>query len=121
AASTDKVKITFTAAPTAEAGNNQFICSNNPEVTLNGATTVATDGSWSAVGGGGTFNPNTLTNAKFTPSADQVSSGSVKLVLTTTAGLGTCTAVTDTMTVFFTPAPVADAGGGTVVCSNNAE
>lgn len=116
----DQITITFTTSPTANAGDNQFICSNKSEVTLAGSTTVATNGTWSSVGGAGTFSPNTLTG-KFTPTAAQITSGSVKLVLTTTTGLGTCNAVTDTMTVFFTPAPVANAGNDSIVCGNNAE
>ena len=81
--------------------------------------TVASGGTWS--GGSGTFNPdaNTL-DATYTPSATEISNGTVTLTLTTT-GNGTCNQVTDQMTITITPEPTVDAGIGEELCANNAE
>jgi gliding motility-associated-like protein len=115
---TDQMTIFFSAPPTANAGPDQTKCANNAATTLAGSVTVATGGQWS--GGLGTFTPNNNTlTATYNPTAAEVAGGSITLTLTTT-GNGTCTAVTDQMTIFFTPAPTANAGTDIVVCANNA-
>ena len=116
---TDDVTYTFSPAPTADAGTDQELCANNADVQLNGAVTVATGGSWS--GGGGTFSPNANTlNAVYTPTAAEIAAGEVTLTLTTT-GNDDCNAVSDDITIDFTPAPTADAGEDFEVCANNPE
>jgi len=113
----DVVTITFTDAPTANAGMDQTVCGNDPDVNLNGSVTVASGGAWS--GGSGTFAPNnTSLGAIYTPSAGEIAAGTVTLTLTTT-GNGTCNAVDDQMTITITPAPTVEAGAGEEVCSNN--
>ncbi len=115
----DNVTFTITPAPTANAGSDRTVCANNAVVTLNGSFTVATGGIWS--GGAGTFDPSTTNmGAQYTPTAGEISSGSVMLTLTTT-GNGTCMAVSDQMTIDFTPAPVVNAGAAVSLCANNAQ
>jgi len=114
---TDQVNITFTPAPTVNAGVDQTVCGNNPAVSLNGAVTIATGGVWS--GGAGTFAPNAAAlNATYTPTAGEISNGSLTLYLTTT-GNGTCYPEVDSMVVTFGPAPTANAGANQSVCENN--
>ncbi len=114
----DNILITFTPAPTANAGANQTVCANNSNVSLNGSVTGATGGSWS--GGLGTFTPNnTSLNATYSPTAAEIAAGTVTLTLTTT-GNGNCSAVTDNMTITITPAPTVNAGADQTVCGNNA-
>ena len=62
---------------------------------------------------------NSTLNAVYTPTASEISSGSVTLTLTTTAN-GTCTQVSDQMVITFTDAPTANAGVDKVLCANNA-
>ena len=114
----DEVTLTYTPAPTANAGADRVRCANNPEVELNGSVTVATGGTWS--GGNGSFDPdaNTLA-ATYTPSAGELAAGSVTLTLTTT-GNANCNPVSDQMTITYTPEPEVDAGAGGVLCANNA-
>ncbi|MEO5643178.1 MAG: gliding motility-associated C-terminal domain-containing protein [Bacteroidia bacterium] len=115
---TDQVTIFFSSPPTANAGVDQTKCANNAATTLAGSVTVATGGQWS--GGLGTFTPNNNTlNATYNPTAAEVAGGSITLTLTTT-GNGTCSSVTDQMTIFFTPAPTTNAGTDIIVCANNA-
>jgi hypothetical protein len=51
--SRDSLQVQFTPAPTANAGADIFLCANTPNVSLNGAVTIATGGAWS--GGSGSL------------------------------------------------------------------
>ncbi|MFN6946008.1 MAG: hypothetical protein ACK4ND_13750, partial [Cytophagaceae bacterium] len=114
----DVMRITFTPAPTANAGNPQTVCANNSTVTLNGSVTVATGGVWSG-GSGGVFTPNANTlNATYIPSAADRTNGSALLTLTTT-GNGNCSPVTSQVGITITPAPVVNAGNDINSCANN--
>jgi len=113
----DNMTISFTTSPTVNADLDQTVCANNPDVTLNGALTIATGGLWS--GGSGTFNPNNTTlNATYTPSAAEVTAGAVTLFLTTT-GNGNCNPEVDSMVITITPLPTVGAGPALTSCSNN--
>src|SRR5690606_7648191 len=104
----DNVVLSFTPAPTANAGADVTRCANNASVVLNGSVTVATGGVWS--GGAGSFTPNNTTlNATYTPTPAEISAGIVTLTLTTT-GNDNCSAVADSKAINFTPAPTVDAG-----------
>ncbi|MCB9200511.1 MAG: hypothetical protein H6596_08495 [Flavobacteriales bacterium] len=116
---TDQVQIAFTPAPVVNAGADGAVCANNAAIALNGSVTGATGGTWS--GGSGTFSPNANTlNASYTPSAAEITAGSVTLTLTS-AGNGTCNAVSDQVTWTITPAPTANAGADQTLCANNAD
>src|SRR5690606_41961687 len=74
----DNVVLSFTPAPTANAGADVTRCANNASVVLNGSVTVATGGVWS--GGAGSFTPNNATlNATYTPTPAEISAGIVTL------------------------------------------
>jgi gliding motility-associated-like protein len=114
----DQMTITITPEPVVDAGVGSELCSNNPQISLNGTVTVASGGTWS--GGSGTFSPNANDlNATYTPSQSEINSGSLTLTLTST-GNGSCVAVTDNVTYTFGPAPTADAGEDIELCANNA-
>jgi gliding motility-associated-like protein len=116
---TDTTNITITPAPTVDAGLPQPICADASGVTLNGSKTVATGAEWTT-SGSGVFAPNPdVTNAFYTPSAADRTSGLVTLYLTTT-GNGSCRAVKDSVKISITPAPTVDAGLDQSVCGNNA-
>ena len=111
----DDLNVTFTDSPVAEAGGNQTICSNSPNVALTGSISVATGGIWES-NGTGTFNPsNTDTNAVYSPSTDDITAGSVRLKLTTT-GNGNCLSVSDSLNVNFSGAPNVQAGDDQIIC-----
>lgn len=114
---TSQTTLTITPAPTVNAGGTYSVCSNNANVALNGAVTIATGGTWS--GGAGTFSPdaNTL-NATYTPTAAEIAAGSLTLTLTTT-GNGTCNPVSNNAVILFTPSPVVNAGANRTICANN--
>lgn len=115
-AETDNVIVTFTAAPTVDAGVSQTVCENNSQVNLTGSRTLATGVVWN---GGGTFSPNVnAINPTYAPSTAEINAGSTTLTITTT-GNGNCNAVSDVVTLNFTPSPVANAGLDQTLCSNN--
>lgn len=114
---TDNIQVAINNAPEVEAGPDQSICSNNPVTRMNGIVSGATGGIWS--GGSGAFDDENLLDATYTPTATEVTNGSVMLYLTST-GNGDCLPVKDSMTITFTPAPTVDAGTGTELCANNA-
>ena len=93
---------TVNAAATVDAGPDQAVCADSPVVTLAGVIGgSASNGTWS--GGAGTFTPNNTTlNAVYTPSAGEVSAGTVTLTLTTDDPAGPCGAVSDTVTITIT-------------------
>ncbi|MBI3511610.1 MAG: PKD domain-containing protein [Bacteroidetes bacterium] len=115
-ASSDTVLITVNPGPVVFAGTDQSVCSNNPDVILNGSVTVASGGIWTTAGNG-TFNPNNTTfNATYIPDTSEINNGSVILILTST-GNGLCQSVSDSMTIIFTPSPLVSAGNSQIICS----
>ncbi|MGL5889389.1 MAG: gliding motility-associated C-terminal domain-containing protein, partial [Bacteroidia bacterium] len=113
----DQMLLTITPAPTANAGPDQSRCRNNASATLSGAVTVASGGVWT--GGAGTYSPsNSSLNPVYTPTAAELTAGSVLLTLTTT-GNGICAPVNDNVLITFTPAPVVNAGVNITRCGNN--
>jgi hypothetical protein len=115
---TDQMKVTFTPAPTIDAGNPITVCANNSNVSLNAAVTIVAGGIWT--GGSGIFTPNnTSLITTYTPSIAEVSAGKAKLIITST-GNGDCIAVKDSIDITITPAPTVNAGTDQNKCSNNA-
>jgi hypothetical protein len=113
----DKVKIFINQVATVTAGADQTVCASSPNVTLAGIVGGgATSGTWS--GGTGTFNPNANTlNAVYTPSAAEITAGSVELTLTTNDPDGPCLPAIDKMKIFINPAATVNAGTDQTVCS----
>src|SRR4029450_12414145 len=87
-------------------------------ITLARSITVATGAVWS--GGTGTFNPNNTTlNAVYTPSAAEITAGTVTLTLTTNDPAGPCGAVSDQMVITINPAATVNAGTDQTVCASS--
>ena len=114
---TDTIDITITLSPIVDAGPDDTVCANNPDVQLNGTVLNATGGIWS--GGTGTYNPNNTTlNAVYTPSNAEILAGYVTLILTST-GNGNCLPESDTIVITIVPGPIVDAGPDDTVCANS--
>ncbi|MCF8424165.1 MAG: PKD domain-containing protein [Bacteroidia bacterium] len=116
---TDNIAITITPAPFVFAGANISVCSNNSTANYNGSVSgVTSSGIWST-NGSGTFSPDNVTlSGNYTPSATDITSGSVYLILTSTNN-GNCNATIDSLKLTITPPPVALAGNDTAICANN--
>ena len=117
-ASSSSVKITFAAAPSVNAGNDQTVCSNNANVFLKGQYNNAAGISWSSTGDG-SFSPSASgLNATYIPGTRDKSNNSVNLILKTT-GNTTCLPAADTLLVTIKAAPVINSGGVKYVLENS--
>lgn len=116
---TDNVSATVEAAPTANAGSDDIICSSG-SAALNGIIGGdATGGTWTTAGDG-TFSPNATTlNAAYVPGTTDISNGSVVLTLTSTGSV-LCSAVNDQVTITIQTGvpsqPAVVSGAPTSVC-----
>jgi gliding motility-associated-like protein len=86
------------------AGDDISVCADNPAVNLSATFNGSGGITWS--GGSGVFSPNNQTlNATYTPSAAEISAGSVTLTITANLSAGTCGAVSDEITIVILPTP----------------
>lgn len=110
----DSIYVSINNAPRVDAGPNQLKCSNASQVQLNASVTGGPFGGvWS--GGSGTYSPsNSSLNAIYTPTATEISNGSIALTLTSTNN-GTCNVVSDAIQINFVAPPFANFSG-TNVC-----
>lgn len=113
----DKMIITIEPQPLVNAGSDQTICEGSTVQLAGTIAGSAASASWS--GGTGTFNPNANTlNAIYTPSAAEITTGTVTLTLTTNNPAGVCPAVSDQITITINAQPVVEAGGPDVLCES---
>ncbi|MDI1354280.1 MAG: gliding motility-associated C-terminal domain-containing protein [bacterium] len=110
------VSVLVSQPGTVTTGSSQTVCANNSTVALN-ATSSTGSGTWLS-SGSGVFAPNAA-NGNYIPSAGDITAGSVTMTLTSTNN-GGCISVSNTLSVFFTPAPTATAIATQSVCANNA-
>ena len=109
----DSIIVTITPLPTVDAGDaTAAVCSGN-NLSLNGTATNGT-AVWSTTGTGSFGNANSLTTT-FSPSASDISNGSLKLYLTNT-GTGSCSSaiVKDSIQLSINAAPSTPVGSVTV-------
>lgn len=113
----DKMIMQITPAPEVNTGPDIDICANNARADLHGTVTVSGGLKWN--GGTGTFFPNdTSPQIQYTPSAFEINSGSVTLMLVSTNN-GNCLPVFDEVLITITPSPVVDAGEDRNICANS--
>ncbi len=115
----DSILVSFTNAPNVSAGTDLTACKNNAISALSGLVSGPTStGIWS--GGTGTYTPNNTTlNGLYSPSASELSAGSVTLSLSSTNN-GNCNQTVDNIIINFTNAPIVNAGTNLTACKNNA-
>lgn len=103
----DSLLVIFNAPPSVNAGNNILVCTNDADILLNGSVTGATTtGVWT--GGNGNFtNSDTDLNATYTPTATEISNGTLFLTLTSTNNNG-CLAESDAVQISFVAPPFAN-------------
>lgn len=111
---TDSVRITVIPGATAYAFAPQTICSDTL-VTLTGSIGgVATSGTWSSTTGGTFSYPTYYAWSTYSPSATDISAGSVTLTLTTNDPPGPCGPATSSVVIRVTPKP--EISGSSSVC-----
>ena len=114
----DTLAVELTPAPIANAGADTSICADADTLGVDGSVFVFGGGGgvWTT-SGNGTFDDSTSLSTTYNFGSNDTTDGSVVLYLTTTGG--TCSPVTDSLVVTFTPIPTISAGGGTVCIDND--
>ncbi|MFH2096645.1 MAG: gliding motility-associated C-terminal domain-containing protein, partial [Bacteroidota bacterium] len=116
---TDNLTVTVYDAPTVSAGSGASTCGTTP-YSLSGSSMGggASSVTWSS-SGTGSFSSTTTLHPTYTPSAADVTSGSVTLTITTNNPAGPCNAVSSNMVLtIYTPASV-NAGPNAAICSGS--
>lgn len=97
---------------------DQTICSDESATLTATPSGAATSGTWS--GGAGVYTPsNTSLNATYTPSAAEITAGTVTLVFTTNDPIGPCPGVSDTVKIIINPQATINAGPDQTICFGN--
>lgn len=108
----DSLRIIFVAPPVVDAGVDLSYCANEL-VQLNGSIAgTANSATWTSTGTGSFSPSNTSLNTFYIPSANDVTNGSVQLILTSSADFG-CNADADNFLVTFKTIPTADFSANT--------
>jgi acetolactate synthase small subunit len=119
APASDAMTLNITQAPTANAGNDEAVCQGD-DLDLSTSTTPPSASDFSSLlwssSGNGTFSDAAALAPVYTPSAADISNGSVTLTLTAN-GNGSCAAATDNMVLTLAEPPTASAGSDEAVCS----
>ncbi|MFN8274431.1 MAG: choice-of-anchor D domain-containing protein [Flavobacteriaceae bacterium] len=110
----------ITAAPTAVAGTTVNTCSTTGAVNITAGASATNHASvlWTSSGSGTFANATSLTLCTYTPSAADISAGSVTLTLTAIAN-SPCSNVTSTKTLNISRAMTAVAGSNFSMCSSS--
>jgi gliding motility-associated-like protein len=114
---TTPVTVTVTAAPAVNAGINRSICSGSNLVLSGTSASNYTVLNWTK-SGTGTFTNNGTLTPTYTPSAADISAGSVTLTLNAT-GSAPCGTFNDDMVLTIVPIPTANAGTDATICNGS--
>jgi gliding motility-associated-like protein len=118
AVSNSSLLVTITDAPTADAGPDLAVCSNDSLITLNGLITTAASAKWTSNGTGFFNQQGSSLSQVYIPGRQDILSGNVSFYLST-IGNGTCVAVTDTLKATIIPAPYVNAGPDRLMFEND--
>jgi len=113
---TDDMVITLDPLPIINAGINDFICDDGSVFSTNNASVLFTSTTeWTSLGDG-YFTNKDLVSTIYTPGTNDISNGSVILILTGDSQ-GTCSGnVSDSLLLTIIPEPTVDAGHDEIIC-----
>lgn len=116
---TSYIQVAVDRPAVVNAGTDQVVCANNALVNLAGLVSGGTaSGVWST-SGSGRFGTRTVSlNNTYSPGNQDTANGLVQLTLTSTNN-GACRAVSSSIMVQMTDAPVVDVGNNKVICAND--
>jgi gliding motility-associated-like protein len=111
----DDLELSISPVPLVSAGADLVVCAGL-DAPLNGTISGAViTGAWT--GGAGTFSPSASDlNATYTPTAAELSAGSVILTLVSDDPIGPCLPVSDDVLVSFSSPAIVSAGSDEVIC-----
>lgn len=111
---TDAIMVTINRSPQVFAGNNTNLCPPDQYTTLSATASNYTNLLWTT-NGTGTFTDPTSLVTVYSPSAADISNGSVTLTLTGYAS-SPCSNVSDDIVLVLIPSPSANAGPDRLIC-----
>lgn len=110
--------ITINPIATANAASDATICASGTHTLSGNVGGAATTLTWTSTGTG-SFNNANIGNAIYTPSASDISAGSVTLTIRSNDPAGPCSFATDAMILSINPTPTVSAGPTrTLTCAN---
>ncbi|MCA1741048.1 MAG: hypothetical protein LC630_00980, partial [Bacteroidales bacterium] len=112
-------EVTIGQPATVSAGPDQTICSNTSASITGTRGGSATSVTWTT-SGTGTFGSATSLSTTYTPSAADITAGTVNLTITTNNPPGPCPEVSDFLILTIVRAPSAYAGADDATCEGNA-
>jgi len=114
----DTVTVYLAKSPVVSAGSDVTMCANNvTPVSLSGYFNYSLGAVW-AGGNGGAFGNTAATSTSYTPSPADIAADTVLITYSSTGSVFGCPNTVDSLYLFFTPAPLVDAGADIVVCAN---
>ncbi|MCX6244304.1 MAG: Ig-like domain-containing protein, partial [Bacteroidetes bacterium] len=113
----DTMILTISRQPLASAGPNATICETSTYTLSGSSAQYYTTLNWTTSGTGTFSNPATL-HPIYTPSAADITAGTVTLTLTANAN-APCNTATSSMTLSITKAPLANAGPNASICQGS--
>ncbi|MCE3279222.1 MAG: C-terminal target protein [Bacteroidetes bacterium] len=114
----DEMALTINPDAMANAGQDSSICEGSSFALSGVIGGGASSLTWTS-SGNGTFDDVNSASAVYTPSASDITNGSVILTITTNDPAGPCNAASDNMTLIIEPAAIADAASDAVICSGS--
>ncbi len=117
AAAQDSLVLTIQANPTANAGSDQTICSGDV-ANVSGTASNAASTLWST-SGTGVFGDANILATTYTPSAADITAGSVTLTLTANPIAPCATAAQDSLVLTIQANPTANAGADQTICAGD--
>ncbi len=114
----DSMKLTINPGIIVSAGIDASICSGSTYALSGTIGGGAISSTWTT-SGTGTFNDSSNVSTPYTPSASDITAGTVNLTLTSNDPPGTCPAGVDAMVLTIDLAPVVTAGVDTSICTGN--
>lgn len=116
----DSIRVHFIDPPNVYAGPDATTCDNS-NIQVNGIISgFSSNGTWSSLGTGNFLSGTQQLSNIYSPSAADISNGSVTLVLTSEVVFG-CPATTDNVTFTFKEAPVAAFSSTTACAGSNTD
>ena len=113
--------LSITPAPVSVAGPDIFTCSNSGAINITNGSDASnyTTVTWTSAGTGTFTNEHSLTDCTYTPSAADITAGSVLISLTAYDDV-LCSDVTSSKTLHITSSPTASTTGSHAICVNTA-
>lgn len=115
---TDAMTLTLMNQPTANAGIDGTVCQGSTFTVTTATATNYNSLNWTS-SGSGTFSSQTTLNPVYTPSATDITNGSVTLTLTATAAVPCSNTATDQMVLTIIRSATANAGPDAAICQGN--